>query len=218
MLAERRLKRQRNSEGARRSPKGFSLIELLIAVSIISFLGVVIYSALSQGLKIWKRTTVEKPEINVELMLEKFASDLRNASNNSIGRFAGEEKAVRFLVLGTSLKSPENEGGIPMPYQVRYEFDAGKGIFRKVQTDYRDLLYQTGEKAGIEVEKINLKDCRIRYYYYNAEENSAIWKSLWQEECLPRAVKIDMGYSTQYGVRTVTKTIAVPANYCQAKG
>ncbi|MDD5449839.1 MAG: type II secretion system protein, partial [Candidatus Omnitrophica bacterium] len=96
--------------------KGFTLMELLVAVSIFAVIAVSLYSIFSGGIQIWKRQ--EKGFVynhTVRLVFDTMARELRNAINYSqapqaataetqaemkLLKFTGEEKKLTFITLG----------------------------------------------------------------------------------------------------------------------
>ena len=78
------------------SRRAMTLMEILIVVSLIAMMSVAIFNALSNGMKIWKRSQQMVIEEDIAVFFDKIAHDIRNAFVFSQFRFEGDELRFAF--------------------------------------------------------------------------------------------------------------------------
>jgi Tfp pilus assembly protein PilE len=80
---------------------GFTLIELVLAVSLVMLVGLGVYRALAKGIRLieWQKTTITVGQIAI--FFEKFAGELRNSNNYLNAGFSGSKEKVSFFVHDT---------------------------------------------------------------------------------------------------------------------
>lgn len=134
------LKKNR-SQNAIIGNNGFTLLEVLVSITILSLIIVVIYSAFMLGNKAWKRgerdiDVNQRFRIGLEILTRDISSAYRyrtRVSNNWIVLFIGKPERLMFISsLSTGLMR-EQEMGL---HQVEYYLnqgssDLGKGLLRK---------------------------------------------------------------------------------------
>jgi len=197
------------------SSKGFTLMELVIATLIISFLGTVIYTVFVQGLRLWNRAVKERPEIGIGLCFEKLTVDLRNALVYSNVGLVGGTDSMEFYTLGDSeLYLPENKfERRTEPLLVQYSFQKSDSAVRRSQLNYYEILNQ----AKIPQKSARIADhiVRLKFSYFRSDPKAVVdWASQWQEKCLPEAVKINLDFKDQNKVKSMSKIISLPAGGC----
>jgi len=213
-------KRNWGQEGA-----GFTLIEILLVVTMLSLVGITIYTAFSNGVRVWQRMSQSLPEEDVGIFFEKLSGDLRNSFNYSGIKTSPFEKG------GPSLSSPFEKGGlrgikftgtkdtISFPTllnisdegktgkgigRVTYFFDVQAGSLNKREESYSQL-YQNSAVASRKLAD-DIKALNLQYYCYDTRQKVYFWKNDWQEG-LPLAVKVEVGYGD--GAK-VCKVISLP--------
>ena len=200
-----------------KNSRGFSLIELLITVVIISFLGTAVFSTFAQGLRLWKRATAVKPEIESAFLFEKMASDLRNAYQGSTGGLHGEQNRMEFSAYG--MASHASEGGdsaIQPSRRVSYRFEPQSGKLLKNELSLVEMLAPGRKDAENSYKELSggLKECRFEYYHQDPKKKTYQWKSFWKSECMPKAIRISVKYDDEHSVGNHIKVVALPAQQC----
>lgn len=207
-----------------KADKGFTLLELLISLTIVAVITVLIFSALRIGTRAW-----EKGEAGVEkrqryrnvlcLMRQQLASVCLDGKKGDI--FQGDEHFLEFVSRRALL--PSHSSG--MVY-VRYQADA----VRRNSEDFIDIsLYEENmvfsgffREEGIFSPRIDPDDyyelmgdmADFRFAYLKEEEGGQeeekekIWQSSWrqEEEGFPLAVKI----TYQPGMSAAPLSVIVP--------
>lgn len=69
--------------------KGFTLVEMIVAIVIAASLGAVIYTTFAQGVRLWTRAAKDRGEWKVDLWVEKMTGELRNAFQDPRWVFKG---------------------------------------------------------------------------------------------------------------------------------
>jgi prepilin-type N-terminal cleavage/methylation domain-containing protein len=63
----------------RRSVKAFTLVEVLLVSAIIAGVGVAVFQAFTNGLKLWTRTQQLNHQAEIAMLFDKMGEDLRSA-------------------------------------------------------------------------------------------------------------------------------------------
>jgi hypothetical protein len=210
----------------------FTFVELIISSLIIFAVGLVVYSAFSGGISVWKRSERFRVyEGSFRMGLESMARELRNAVNYSEIPFNGNEDSVFFASLIEDLSS-ESDKPVYSLGRTGY-FVNDKDIICRQQQSYGQVFQ--GPDTGIVKELIaNVKELRFTYFGLDKESKTYKWFDVWppvsqEEEALdkeeesfylerqglefglPRAVKIDLELERKgLGLIDVTKTVIMP--------
>ena len=79
------------------SPRGFSLIELVIVSSLLVLVSLAVFSVFSGGLKIYRRAqSYQGEKADILIFLEKMERELRNTFNYSAVNFIGDPEKISF--------------------------------------------------------------------------------------------------------------------------
>lgn len=199
--------------------KGMTLVEILIAVSIISFLGLVLYTIFYQGTKLWRRAALMQIDIDSDMVFEKMSSDLRNAYSGSPGQFTGKGGRVEFFSYSKNdLRDGSGSFTVKNPVRVRYAYQDDSHTLLRLEQDYRTLLSAKLEKQdapGTPVAE-KVKECRFEYLHENPEKKTFQWKDFWNDACPPKAVRVSLQFDDQKSAAIARKIIALPAGGCAA--
>ena len=185
--------------------KGFTLVELILAVILISFLGGVVYNIFAQGIQLWNYAVRESSQIDLYLCFEKMTDDIRNALKYSSEKFSGSIDSMQFYSQSTSI----SRFG---PIRVQYVFDRQKKELRRIESDYKVIL-NSGSDVQETVLAHHVVNCAFSYYYSD-QKNSYGWKNAWNDMCFPEAVRVSVDYSEKNVMKNVTKTITLPSGGC----
>jgi len=188
---------------------GFTLIEVLLAASLVAFIGIAIYTCLNSGIQTMKRLTRPLAEEDRALFFEKIKQELGNAFPYSSIRFEGNEERFSFP---TRVKAPEELGGELGIGEVIYSYHSGENAFMRQQFNLNQVYEDDGDKP-VAIMK-NILSLRFLYYFYAKEDQQYVWLEEWDpdenEGALPLAVrmefKIDDGNKQQF----ITRTISIP--------
>jgi len=186
--------------------QGFTLLELLIAVTIFSIVSIAIYSSFSVGIRAWRKAE-ESYKVRQEARhaLEDIGYELRTAVNFTPVPFEGSSDCVSFSrVLKSSNKYSE---GI---FKITYTFDAqAKSLYYILQTYEETVKEEEGTKSIL---TSGISGFQLKYAYLDGDE--VIWMDDWQsdEVDIPFGVKVSLFYPSQNEGQDIefSETILIP--------
>lgn len=187
----------------RLNKKCFTLIELLITVSIFSAVSIAIYAAFSSGMRIWRR--VEKfnlADIRNIMKIEKLNKELRQVfifKEKDIV-FSGKKDQIQFpAVIDSEINN------------VAYSFDAGSKMVLRGAVKLSDILSAKEKKKELPPNMApyltKVDEFSIAYFYYDIVKAAYLWKDEWKENILPVAVKFNMIFENE----PYSTTIFIPS-------
>ena len=166
--------------------KGFTLVEMIVALVITAFLTIVVYTTFAQGVRLWTRAAKDRGEWKVDLWVEKMTENLRNVFQDPLWALKGTRNELFFAAL-----VHEAGGGISgSPAYFRYIFDPKTQAAGSQRYAFEDVLAaKSSPKATLSVlEKILAFD--FEYYAYDSKSKAYRWQSQWNKDCFPETVKI----------------------------
>ncbi len=192
---------------SRRARRGFSLLELLLVMSLAPIVFFVVYSNFAMGVRLWQRLQIATPEEDRAIFLIKARRDFQNMRRFSSLPFQGSVEEVAYA---SSIEAPSALGLGRGIGQVRYYFDDSSGaIFREVR-DY-SRLYE--DKDGVRT--LLLKGVRsFSLAYLVKEPPSSEYE--WKEEYLPEKpsslpMAVRLTYETDGASQPVEQTLIIGA-------
>lgn len=188
---------------------GFTLIEMLLVVSLLSVTGLAVYQSIANGMKIWERSRKFVVDEDISISIDKMSRDLRNALNYSLIPFKGEEIRIVFPTMVRTAADKEatvNSGDIDQVGRVEYSFDKMKsGLFRR-QANYSQAV--EGEFGPRRVLAGPLHSVNFFYYYDTGEETEIKRET---EGVMPSALKIEIEFLEDTGkMRKIERLISIP--------
>ncbi len=193
-----------------RTKRGFSLLELLLAVTIFSIIAVVLIASFTAGIRIMRRSEeAMRRHQSLRLAMDEISLDLRNAllaplpaaERQTVAETEGGQEPVYYFT-GTrdgfefvTLKERYEEGGSVIEVcRAEYYFDEGNpaALMRSI------MPLSSGPAAGgTNEDEILLsgiiKGMEVTYCYEPLDEDGPPeWYDYWEmEEAIPAGVKID---------------------------
>lgn len=170
----------------KRSFKGFTFIELILAASLTAIIGLTIYATLGQAVKVWVRLTPSKGVEDAQIFMEKFVQDVRNARQGEGGNFFGTKDELSFF---TSVDSfSENPAFRFNLGDTAYQFSEDAGTVSVSRRNYSQAYEQrdlppTSTLSG-------LKNVTFSYYGFDPDEEQYSWQEEWVKKGYPIAVRI----------------------------
>lgn len=161
--------------------KGFSLIEVLIAATLLSLAGAGIYSGISHAVRmrraIYEMSVFHDP---IQIFWEQTGKDLRNAVALRDYRFIGKSDEMIFPVLRSSTDL----------FRVRYFVKEG-ALFRSEEKLPEKFVRETPLE---ECQLKGLTKCRFEYGYLD-EEEKLVFRPDWSDDPyfgIPEVVKVEV--------------------------
>lgn len=195
--------------------KAFTLVELLIAATIMAMIGLAILSTFAGGLKIYRRIqSYQDTQQDALISLEKMERDLRNALNFSKINFAGDAKKISFAGLIKIVDSDGNQN--TALGKISYYFDGVKDVLIKEEQDYPKAVSEKGQRRGNRKELASIDEIKFSYFYFNSETNKCEWKESWglderlEEKKLPLGVKVELMLKSNGKDVKLDRTVFLP--------
>lgn len=186
----------------KRSNSGFSLVEMLVVMVLLSIVSLTIYTTFSNGIKIWQRMNVWLPQEDVNLVFEKFTVDIRNTFRFRPIGFSGSDERLEFPALVNSKVFSDKTVG-----KVIYELEPHKGLI-KIQQDYSQVY--SGQVVNRVMVLSGIKSLRFEYYSYDKEKEEYFWCDNWSSGDPPLAVRLELVLEGMLEDNTFTKTVSIP--------
>jgi prepilin-type N-terminal cleavage/methylation domain-containing protein len=163
-------------------PAGFTLVELLIAVSIFSVVSIAIYATFNSGMTVWRRAKDTSGEERTFLLrTEKLSRELRQAFNSGDIPFSASKNKIQFpSIIDSDI------------CRIIYSFDQNKKILSRSGDKLTDIL--AADKKELEPKFSSylsgIDELTFSYLIFDLSKNAYTWKEEWKEGILPIAVKV----------------------------
>ena len=153
------------------SRKAFTLVEVILAITIFSFIAVGISTSFFSGIKLWGRAvSTDHWRNDLLLSFESMAAELRQSVNiPSIG-YIGDVKSISFLTVSGDNIVRES-----------YSFDAQNKSLMRGETKLKDITEE--DKGGHLPYRpvLSLDEFSIQYLYRDNTNNISEWRSEWKK-------------------------------------
>lgn len=190
--------------------KAFSLIELIMAVSLVSIIGLALYSNLNSGINIAARITRPLSNEDLAVSFEKISQEIANTFSYSEIPFNGEEQEFSLPAIIRS----RPELGLDLAIgRVTYGYDSSHSSLSRRQEDMSQVYQEeAGETAPV---LQNVSSASFQYFGFDKASQSYLWFSDWDsvehDGKLPLAVRIELSYLDEGKKRELVRTISIPA-------
>lgn len=198
--------------------RGFTFLELLIAVAIFSISAVAIYSSFNVGIRAWRKAEDSyKIRQEARQALSVMSRELRSALSFKLKKpdetfedsFDGSSDEVSFW---RALRTADSKEGYPAGiYKVTYKLEETQSLHRVLRS-YRQYVNIEGEEDSGSVFISGLSGFKLEYAY--TKEGVIDWQSTWkdEQEVLPFMVKVTLSFPSQGKAEPVgfTETILIP--------
>ncbi|MFH1728396.1 MAG: prepilin-type N-terminal cleavage/methylation domain-containing protein [Pseudomonadota bacterium] len=168
--------------------KGFTLIELLVAVAILASISTLLYSSLSQTLKIKDEiTTEDNKNHSIQLLFSKLTDELNstfikeNETNSKIVFIGSNEGDTDSLIFDSFshyrfIKNSKESDQSELQYKVEQDSEKGNSSFYNLIRREGTVIDDDPESGGMEyVLAENIKKFNIRY----CDGLRSIWRDDW---------------------------------------
>lgn len=178
---------------------GFTLVELLITMTIFSVVSIAVYATFNSGMSVWRRAK----EVNAEermflLRVEKLSRELRGSFISGDIPFSLAKNKIQFSSVIDSDIS-----------RIIYSFDENKKALLRSSDKLASIL--AADKKELEPEFLAflspVDTLSFSCLYFDLQKNSYAWKEEWPDNYFPIAVKVSMTSKD----KTYAATIIIPA-------
>ena len=190
--------------------RGFTLVELLVTVALVSLIGATVVAAVSGCLRVWGKVSAHGDTTSwAEVTFAGIRHDLHNIKTFTPINFKGEYDTMRFPAV---VRSPLSDGEeIPEIGQVGYYFDNQHKRLCRAQVPYR-LMRRAHLKDRCDAVMNHVNRVRFSYYKPKTDTGEAGWGTAWEAVEPPIAVKVEVNYDerTMGKVNPEVLLVAVP--------
>ncbi|OGW81997.1 MAG: hypothetical protein A3G33_04425 [Omnitrophica bacterium RIFCSPLOWO2_12_FULL_44_17] len=191
---------------------GFTLVELLVVLAIISVTLTVLYTSFRTGLLAYQKmeeNLMDRRE--AEIFMMQFEHELKNAipyyNKDSEQFFVGDERDLKFpaKLVRYSQKGME-EGLFMVEYQVR-----GQSLVRKEKKMVKKFKDRSSSREVKETLFNKLKKCRFEYLFVD-DSDKLFWDKEWTNSPylgVPRGVRLIMR-GDSFGIQEKSYEILIP--------
>jgi general secretion pathway protein J len=209
-----RLRCGRRPDGARAvtCPRGFTLVEIIIALSIVGALLVVAFGGLRVAIGAWKRgderAEVQQHNRSLTVTLTRAMSatypyrGVRLQGETAVLMFKGTATSINFVTQASPFPSPIPIAFTAVTIELRGDDRPGLVVRQRLLPNYDPF----GDEAKPVLEDESIKVLELSYLGDNG------WQSDWdgeQEGALPRAIRIGLG--AKAGTASTEGTGSVPS-------
>ncbi|MBI4436826.1 MAG: prepilin-type N-terminal cleavage/methylation domain-containing protein [Candidatus Omnitrophica bacterium] len=164
----------------RRSRIGFTLLELLIALSLFSVIMVVVSSVFSTGILAWRRAEGESEQYQeIRLTFDRMGVELRNTIPFQGIPFEGKEDRLSFLQVRSSRSPSSSPEWMVVTYEVKQTPQAVSLV--------RRAKFLLNEKETEDVVLSPLSGVRFSYPSFD-EKGKWDWKESWDPGALKKSI------------------------------
>lgn len=192
-----------------RNSRGFSLIEILMVVSLVTMISIAIFGVFQSGISALERVTVSSPEEDIQIFFEKFSRDLQNTFHYTGINFRGEGETIRFPTVMITRTELGGDSGIG---RATYSYDASEDAIVRLTENMSDLFQEKSDEPVPVLRKV--RSLKFQYYEFDLAQKTFQWLDEWNDEDTKKtdllAVKLEMELEDEGQTRTITKTVAIP--------
>ena len=193
----------------KRMDQGFTLIEVIITMTILGLILLIIFGAFRLGLSAWERGESIKEEFQKERIISQLISQqvksmvpykikTQKAEGNYLA-FEGKAHSLKF-VSALSIKAKKPEGCVYVIYDFRKGGREGGRLILYEQRVLNKDFFEERPKEELEISLLEgISD--VFFEYYREENKDKNWTEGWVEEWnakeekeLPRALRIKITY------------------------
>ncbi len=188
----------------------FTLVEILLVVSLFAVTSIAIYQTFASGVKIWNYAAKSFPEEDVLLTFERITRDVHNAFYFSLFEFKGEPSDLRCTTLIITKADPRAGASdlyVTQIGRVRYFFDQAKKQVLRQQADYGQATKDRWQPTSVVARGI--EQLSFKYLY---RENNRLVERLRAQGVMPAMVRVDIAYQVDREVRRMTRFIDIPVS------
>ena len=186
--------------------RGFSLLELLLVLTLAPVVFFALYSNFSAGVRIWSTVVRQTPEEDVNIFFYKVRRDIENILRYDAVPFSGDGEEI---VFAGAIEARPELGGKRGIGQVRLFYD---GSSKTVNREVKDMSQIHQDSSGERTVLFHDVASFSLFYLTPAQVGGSYsWTDSWtpQPATLPAAVRLS--FSTQKAGERQERVIFIPA-------
>ena len=186
----------------KKNKPGFTLTELLVVSAMVSIIALTMYSVLNNGLKVWKKVNQPLAQEDMDIFMERFSHEIRNAVKFTGMNFAGSKYNLEFPALLNSRSL--NKFTVGMVSYSYYPND------EKLTHSERDFSQAASVMESTPGETLaNVKSLSFKYYNYDQAKKEYLWLDNWDKPAMPLAVRMELEFKDGNKIGTFSRTVSV---------
>ena len=185
--------------------KGMTLIEILIAVSLVAVISVVIYQSIAGGIMVWRRNQRLLVEEDIVIFFDKLTYDLKNSFEFSVLNISGGETSFSFPTIVYMLNDSDDQEYEKQIGMVEYFLNYDDHSLRRRQAGYGQSIDGSWGREQILIE--NIEDIKFKYAYLSEGKDM---ESSRISGILPYGISVYVRFSDDFGERVIEKFISIP--------
>ena len=171
-------------------PGGFSLLELMLAASLIPLVSFVVFSNISSGMRLWKALNQSVYEEDLNLFHQKVAADFNRMFKFSMIPFTGEAARVSFAA---PVEAPAGLGGDRGIGRITFFHDDSQKLLVRQEANIGEVNKELPGRSRILMQHV--LSFQAQYFSYDILQNEYVWTDEWDSssKLLPIAVRFTCG-------------------------
>ncbi len=187
-------------------PSGFTLMEVLISMTIMAVIALLIFTALRVGSRAWEKGEREIDRIHRQrIVLDLIQEQMKSICTKKIGKtkkkphfLTGNQERLEFLS-NRSLIPAAMEGIVRVTYRIKSDEESGRKSFL-IREEGLTPSGDTGQSSegqdsekGFRVLLGGLSQVSVEYFAYQAASKGYVWSNSWignAKQAFPQAVRI----------------------------
>jgi len=172
---------------------GYTLVELLVTLSLMTFVFSVLFSMMSGGMRVWERLKCGvKQEHEIYLAFSEVKRGLHAYQPFEGIPFKGEHDQMSFASL--VVVSPANSDAVTLePGRRIFYFDKSRKALCQSDRPFRGARRES-RVGNCKVLAEDIENVEFHYYVYNTGSKGFVWHSSWSDKQPPVAVKMELDY------------------------
>ncbi len=191
----------------RQISRGFSLVELLLVLSLAPIVFFAVYSNFAAGVQLWQRLQVATPEEDQAIFRIKAQRDFQNVMRYRSLPFQGDKESVSFMA---GIQADRELGGSHAIGRVRYFYDPSAHAITREVKDFSQIYK---EAAGqVTILATGIRSLELSYLVKDEFGKEYIWQDEYEPskpDNLPLAVRLT--YTTLNSSENAEQTFFIPA-------
>ena len=175
-------------KGVRSNSTGFTIIELLLAISLFLLVSMSLFFSMRSGLQLYKRSDEGLATTHeIMFLLNTLTHELRNSFRYSSVPFKGDERTLTFPSVLLTYDKDEVFTDI---YKIEYNFKS-----RTLTKEKHSLSRNKDKKVTQKILHPLLKDMSFCFGFFDENEKIVVWKDEWPlefEGMFPQAIKVNL--------------------------
>ena len=186
-----------------------TFVEVLIVISLIAIISLSLYNALSNGLRVWKKTRELVIEEDIAVFFEKLTKDLRNSYPYSQIPFEATENKFAFPTIVKTIADeaadlPKGEL-VEQVVRVQYVYDYNNDTITKSVANYSQALQGTYGSEMVLVRAIS----KLTFRYIYLTKDGEI-KSTEASNVFPSSLEVEVEFFDKGKLKKLRKLIDIP--------